>query len=107
SESDRQSFCKLMDRSAPANPEEIENERDIRSLSTNPFFSYRRHGHFESFHVSHGKMEGTITGLRHNVERASALIPNTYYAIVKDAPAIEFGTEVDVVDSWHLVIGKY
>ncbi|MGZ0164849.1 MAG: hypothetical protein ACKVII_13080 [Planctomycetales bacterium] len=107
SESDRQSFCKLMDRSTPANPEEIENERDIRSLSTNPFFSYRRHGHFESFHVSHGKMEGTITGLRHNVERGSALIPNTYYAIVKDAPAIEFGTEVDVVDSWHLVIGKY
>jgi len=107
SESNRQDFCKLMDRSAPANPEDIENERDIRSLSTNPFFSYRRHGHSELFHVSHGKMEGTITALRHNVERGSSLIPNTYYAIVKDAPAIEFGTEVDVVDGWHLVIGKY
>jgi hypothetical protein len=52
-------------------------------------------------------MERTILALRHNVERGSPLIPNTYYAIVKDAPAIEFGTEVDVVDGWHLVIGSY
>ncbi len=106
-ESDRREFCKLMDRSAPANPEEIENERDIRSLSTNPFFSYRRRGHSELFHVSHGKMEHTISGLRQNVERGSSLIPDTYYAIVKEPPAIEFGTDVDVVDGWHLVIGSY
>ncbi len=107
SESNRRDFCKLMDRSAPANPEEIENERDIRSLSTTGFFSYRRRGHSEFFHVSQGKMESTITALRHTVERGSSLIPNTYYAILKEAPAIEFGTEVDVVDGWHLVIGKY
>lgn len=107
SEPDRRDFCKLMDRSAPANPEEIENERDIRSLSTTGFFSYRRRGHSELFHVSQGKMESTITALRRNVERELPLIPNTYYAIVKDAPAIEFGTEVDVVDAWHLVIGSY
>lgn len=107
SESNRRDFCELMDRSAPANPEEIENERDIRSLSTTGFFSYRRRGRSELFHVSQGKMESTITGLRYNVERGSPLIPNTYYAILKDPPAIEFGTEVDVVDGWHLVIGSY
>lgn len=107
SEPNRRDFCKLMDRSAPANPEEIVNERDIRSLSTTGFFSYRRRGHSEFFHVSQGKMESTITALRHNVKRGSPLIPNTYYAILKDSPAIEFGTEVDVVDGWHLVIGSY
>jgi hypothetical protein len=107
SESNRLEFCRLMDRSAPANPEELEDERDFRSLSTNAFFSSRRHGYSEYFRVSQGKMERTILALRHNVERGSPLIPNTYYAIVKDAPAIEFGTEVDVVDGWHLVIGSY
>ncbi|NQV25215.1 MAG: hypothetical protein HQ518_12700 [Rhodopirellula sp.] len=107
SDSDRQTFCKLVDRSAPANPEELEHEDDIQSLSTAAFFPYRGIRYTEDFQVSQGQMERTIAALRENVERHQPLSPNTYFAIVKDAPSIEFGTEVDVVDGWHLVIGNY
>ena len=106
-DSDRLEFCKLMDRSAPANPEELQNESDLHSLSTGSFFSYGRFRYSEDVHVSQGQMERTIAELRRNVERNEPLPPNTYYALLKDAPTIEFGTEVDVVDGWHLVIGSY
>lgn len=106
-DSNRLEFCKLMDRSAPAKPEELQNENDIRSLSSSSIFGYRRYGYSEAFHVSQSQMERTIAELRRNVERSEPLPPNTYYALLKDAPTIEFGTEVDVVDSWHLVIGSY
>ena len=106
-DSNRLEFCKLMDRSAPARPEELQNENDIRSLSSSSIFGYRRYGYSEAFHVSQSQMERTIAELRRNVERSEPLPPNTYYALLKDAPTIEFGTEVDVVDGWHLVIGSY
>ena len=106
-DSNRLEFCKLMDRSAPANPEELQNERDLHSLRTGSFLSYGRFRYSEDFHVSQGQMERAIANLRRNVERNEPLPPNTYYALLKDAPTIEFGTEVDVVDGWHLVIGSY
>jgi hypothetical protein len=106
-DSNRLEFCGLMDRSTPAIPEELEDVNNISALSTASFSPYRGYRYSNDFHVSQGKMERTIAELRHRVERADSLPPNTYYAIVRDAPAIEFGTEVDVVDGWHLVIGNY
>lgn len=106
-ELNRSEFCDLMDRSAPAVPEELEDMNNISSLNTAAFMPYGRYRYSHDFHVSHGKMERTIADLRRRVERADSLPPNTYYAIMKDAPSIEFGTEVDVVDGWHLVIGYY
>tara|TARA_R110002072_G_scaffold303099_1_gene493408 strand:+ start:110290 stop:112377 length:2088 start_codon:yes stop_codon:yes gene_type:complete len=106
-DANRLEFCKLMDRSAPARPEELQDEHDIRSLSSSAIFGYRRYGYSEAFRVSQGQTERTIAELRRNVERSIPLPPDTYYALLKDTPAIEFGTEVDVVDGWHLVIGSY
>ena len=107
SDSDRLEFCKLMDRSAPGIPEELKDKNDIRSLDATSFFSGRRHRYTEDFHVSQGQMERFIGEVRRNIERAESLPSSTYYAIMKDAPAIEFGTEVDVVDGWHFVTGSY
>jgi hypothetical protein len=52
-------------------------------------------------------MERFISEVRQNIDRKELLPPRTYYAIVKDIPSIEFGTEVDVVDGWHFVTGSY
>jgi hypothetical protein len=105
--SNRLEFCDLIDRSAPAIPEELEDVNNISSLSAMSFFPGGRSRYSNDFHVSQGKMERTIAELRLRVEGAASLPSNTYYAIVRDAPSIEFGTEVDVVDGWHLVIGSY
>ena len=118
-DSDRLEFCKLMDRSAPANPEELDRINDIRSLDSSNFLPYRRRYYASDFHVSQGQMERFIATVRRQIERAesskmtvpgshsNSLPPNTYYAILKDAPSIEFGTEVDVVDGWHFITGSY
>lgn len=107
SDSDRLEFCKAMDRSAPGVPEELENKKNLRSLDPMSVFSGGRHRYTEDFHVSRGQMERFIGALRRHIERAESLPSSTYYAIVKDAPSIEFGTEVDVVDGWHFVTGSY
>lgn len=107
SDSDRLKFCRLMDRSVPAVPEELENKNVMRSLEPMSFFSGRRGRYTEDFYVSQGQMERFIGAIRLNIEHAESLPSSTYYAIVKDAPSIEFGTEVDVVDGWHFVTGSY
>lgn len=107
SDSDRLKFCRLMDRSAPAVPEELENKNAMRSLDPMSFFSGRRGRYTEDFYVSQGQMERFIGKIRQHIERQESLPSSTYYAIVKDAPSIEFGTEVDVVDGWHFVTGSY
>ena len=107
SDSDRLEFCRLMDRSAPAVPKELEQISTRPSLSPMSSFSRRRHRYTEDFRVSQGQMERFISEVRQNIDRKELLPPRTYYAIVKDIPSIEFGTEVDVVDGWHFVTGSY
>lgn len=118
-DSSRLEFCKLMDRSAPANPEDLGQISDVRSLSTSGFLPRRSRYHTSDFHVSLGQMERFLSIVKRQIERAetsemsvpgshsNSLHPNTYYAIMKDAPSIEFGTEVDVIDGWHFVTGSY
>jgi hypothetical protein len=106
SDSDRLEFCRLMDRSAPAVPEELENINAMQSLSPMSSFSGRRR-RTPNFCVSQGQMERFISETRQYIDRKESLPPRTYYAILKDVPSIEFGTEVDVVDGWHFVTGSY
>ena len=94
SDSDRLEFCRLMDRSAPAVPKELEQISTRQSLSPMSSFSRRRHRYTEDFRVSQGQMERFISETRQNIDRKELLPPRTYYAIVKDIPSIEFGTEV-------------
>ncbi len=104
----RSAFVGQLERSAPAIPAELDDRNGVDSLNTPGFFSpYGGDWYSEQFRVSSGQMEQAIVELRQQVQRDGSLPPNRYYAIVKDAPAIEFGTEVDVVDGWHLVIGYY
>ena len=103
----RSDFVKLLDRSAPAKPEELDGEVDIHSLHRTGMMPYYRYRGFGEFRVSSGQMERAVAELRQQIQASDPLPANTYYAILKDAPSIEFGTEVDVIDGWHLVIGYY
>jgi hypothetical protein len=107
SDSDRLEFCKLMDRSAPAVPKELEKLGSRQSLAPMSSFSGRRRRYTSDFGVSNGQMERFVGEIRRHIDRKEALPSSTYYGIVKDLPSIEFGTEVDVVDSWHFVTGSY
>lgn len=104
---DRSEFVQMLDRSAPAMPEELDRDVDIHALHTTGFMSYRHYRGFDDFRVSRGQMERAVADLRQQVQASDPLPANTYYAILKDAPSIEFGTEVNVIDGWHLVIGYY
>ena len=53
------------------------------------------------------KGESTIAEFRRQIQRDDVLPANRYYAIAKESPGVESGTEVDVVDAWHLLIGYY
>lgn len=101
----RSTFVELINRSSPANPEDLEYGNEVSSL--NMAGSYRYYWRNEKYRLSEGQMERTIAMLRRQIQESHDLPKNTYYAIVKDAPSLEFGTEVDVIDSWHLVIGHY
>lgn len=101
---DKTSFVKRLDRSAPGIPAELEDRRGVDSLN---WTGYRRDWYAGQFRVSNGQMERTIAEIRRQIQRDDVLAPNRYYAIVREAPAVEFGTEVDVVDAWHLLIGYY
>jgi len=102
----REAFLELMSRSAPRMPEELRNRRDATKLNIGP--TYRRYwGNREDFHVSQGQMEQRISAIRDDINNADLLPSNTWLAITRDAPSIEFGTSVKVADEWHLVVGYY
>jgi hypothetical protein len=100
-------FVALLDRSAPALPEELGDDVDVHSLHATGLVAYYGYGGYGEFRVSRGQMERAVAELRQQVQASEPLPANTYFAILKDAPSIEFGTEVNVIDSWHLVIGYY
>ena len=106
SQENKQAFLKLIDRSAPAIPAELE-ENSVDALNSGGFWPSYNHWYSGDFRISSGQMEQVIARLRQQIAVNERLSPKTYYAIVKDAPAVEFGTEVDVVDGWHLVMGYY
>ena len=107
-------FTKLLIRSTPAEPTNLENQHDARMFDD---FGRRRRYYSEqvSFHVSTSGVERRINGLRNLIairsqsEDVKHKLPDrTYYGFVKQTPGIELGVDdVDIVDEWHLVIGHY
>lgn len=105
-EKEHEQFAELFLRSAPGIPEELKNRNDAMELNMGPTYRYYW-GNVEEFRVSEGQMERRISAIRQDVMSGNPLPPNTYFAVVPDAPSIEFGTEVDVIDGWHLIVGTY
>lgn len=104
SSEDRTSLVKQLNRSAPAIPAELEGQNNVDSLN---WAGYRGNWYAEQFRVSSGQMERTIRDFQQQVRSNDVLPPNQYFALVKQAPGVEFGTDVEVVDEWHLLIGYY
>lgn len=101
---DKASLVKLLDRSSPGIPVGLEDRRGVDSLN---WTGYRGDWYAGQFRVSSGQMESRIAEFRRQIQRDDVLPANRYYAILKESPGIESGTEVDVVDAWHLLIGYY
>ncbi len=94
-------FRKLIRQSTPEIPIDLTGSSD-------EFFNIspaRRPG--DRYSVSQGQMERAISELSHRLEPQNPSMARQYVAIAAEPPGIEFGTEVTVVDGWHLVIGRY
>ena len=66
------------------------------------------------FRLANGLMERRIAESKRSVgmtgfeaNSINAMQPRTYLALTKSLPAIELGTEAEVTDGWHLVLGSY
>ena len=110
SDADRESVSKLLVRSHPAPPEELGSANDVSMF--NEFTSRRYYGYWNNttFSVSTGQMERTINSLKQTMRNNEKLEKRSYVAFLKegaDKSPIEFGTEVTVVDDWHVIIGYY
>ncbi len=94
-------FRKLIRQSTPEIPIEL-------TSPSNELFDItpvRRSG--EGYSVSHGQLERAISEVASKLQPQDANMARHYVAIAAEPPGIEFGTEVTVVDGWHLVIGRY
>ncbi|MBI1313177.1 hypothetical protein GC176_17945 [bacterium] len=94
-------FLKLLRRSAPAIPPELTEPSngmfDIRSII----------GVATNHALSQGQMEQAIDRVAQGTKPLNKEFARRYVAIAAEAPGIEFGTKVTVVDGWHLIIGAY
>lgn len=110
SDADRETVSRLLVRSHPAPPEELASANDVSMF--NEFTSRRYYGYWNNttFSVSTGQMERTINSLKQTMRNNEKLEKRSYVAFLKegaDKSPIEFGTEVTVVDDWHIIIGYY
>ncbi len=95
------SFREEIQRSTPAIPTEL-------SAASNELFEVRRAwNQGDSYSVSQGQLERSISRIAAGVKPQSAALARHYIAIAAEPPGIEFGTEVTVVDGWHLIVGQY
>jgi hypothetical protein len=105
-------FHKLLARSRPKDPEDLEHLHDaemFNSFSPRARYYYRQQS---EFHASSGWLELLILGLTNYLYQYPVnntdFATRTYWALVKKNPSIEMGVEsVDIVDEWHIVIGHY
>ncbi len=108
----------LLAKSAPGNPEDlIHNSGNF----FNDFSPSRRHryGYYgygaTEFRLANGLMERRIAEAKQLQFRIPSITngrenympPRTYLALTKSLPGIELGTETEVTDGWHLVLGSY
>ena len=99
----RNEMTELLERSAPSVPDEIDGS-NMMFGPWNPRFMYGRN---TSHLISTGQMEATVSAIRKMVGHAEPATPNIYIAVCRQAPGIEFGTDVKVIDGWHVVMGHY
>lgn len=94
-------FRRRIRESTPEIPIDLTNPSDeIFSVRAAP-----RRG--DRYSVSQGQMERAISELMQKLNPQNTAMARQYVAIAAEPPGIEFGTEVTVVDGWHLVIGRY
>lgn len=94
-------FRKLIRQSSPEIPIEL-------TSPSNELFDItpvRRSG--DGYSVSHGQLERAISEVANKLQPQDVSLARHYVAIAAEPPGIEFGTEVTIVDGWHLVIGRY
>jgi hypothetical protein len=111
SEADREAATKLLRRSHPAPPDELASANDVTVFggltSRHRYYGYYNH---TTFSVSTGQMELQINSLRQAMQGNTQLEKRSYVAFLKEGSEkspVEFGTEVTVVDDWHVIIGYY
>jgi hypothetical protein len=111
SEADREAATKLLRRSHPAPPDELASGDNVTMLDG---LTSRRHyyGYYNqtTFSVSAGQMERQINSLRQAMRGAAQLEKRSYVAFLKEGAEkspVDFGTEVTVVDDWHIIVGFY
>jgi hypothetical protein len=107
---DREAASAFLRRSHPAPPEELASTNDVSMF--NNFTSRRYYGYWNNttFAVSTGQMERRINSLKQAMRNNEQLEKRSYVAFLKEGAEkcpIEFGTEVNVVDDWHVIIGYY
>jgi hypothetical protein len=96
-----QSFQTLLKRSAPGIPDELR-------VPAGDFFDMgSAWNHGDGNAVSRGQMERAIIELSQGIKTRNPAFARRYAAIATEPPGIEFGTDVTIVDGWHLVIGEY
>lgn len=111
SESNREAARKLLRRSHPAPPEELASGDDVSLF--NDFNMRRYHYRYwdrRTFAASTGQMERHIGAINQSLQSGKSFEKRSYIALVKEKSEkspVEFGTEVTIVDDWHLIVGYY
>ena len=104
SEISQNTMTGLLDRSTPVVPPEQQDT----TMTFGVWNTRYMYGHGPTSHqVSTGQMEAVIATIRKLSTQQGPMPPNMYIAVCREAPGIEFGTEVNVVDGWHVVMGYY
>ena len=111
SDADRKSARDMLRRSHPAPPEELASGDNVSMFDG---FSRRRYhyGYWDrkTFMVSMGQMERQIGAIALALQNGKSFEKRSYIAVVKEKPEkspVEFGTDVIVVDDFHVVVGYY
>lgn len=95
------SIRKQINQSAPTVPAEL-------SGSSDEFFEIRHSWNYsDGCSAAQGQLEQAISAISTRIKPQNTSMARQYVAIAAEPPGIEFGTEVRIVDGWHLIVGQY
>ncbi len=95
------SLREQINRSAPAVPAEL-------SGTSGEFFEINRSwNQGDGYSVARGQLEREISVISAGIKPQNTSMARHYVAIAAEPPGIEFGTEVRIIDGWHLIVGQY
>lgn len=100
-ESGRSEFLQRMNQSVPVLPPDLVPGRS-------GFFEMNRsRGQAGRYSVAQGQMERQIAALQRSVQVTTPAKTRRYMGICEVPPGIDPGTDVEIVDGWHLVVGSW